>query len=97
ALMARFLRYLLFPARQGRTYREQYGRVRAAMPPENRILPALPNRERWCKGISTFPWTNGHRSGLPANVLYPLLGVALAAALCGCTSTDGVTPTPSFT
>jgi soluble lytic murein transglycosylase-like protein len=34
---------------------------------------------------------------LPANVFYPLTGVALAAALCGCTSTDAVAPTPSFT
>jgi soluble lytic murein transglycosylase-like protein len=66
--------------------------------PKSFAVCGLPIGKRWCKEISTFP-TNGLERGLPAKLFLPLTGVALvaAAALCGCTSTSAVAPTPSFT
>jgi soluble lytic murein transglycosylase-like protein len=55
----------------------------------------LPMRDGSCKEISTL--TIGPRSGLPAKLLFSLTGIAVSAALCGCTSTSGTTHPQNFT
>jgi soluble lytic murein transglycosylase-like protein len=65
--------------------------------PKTAFVPGLPIRGRWCKEISTFP-TNGLESGLPAKLYLSLTGMALVAALGGCTSTSGTkAPAPGLT